>query len=312
MSDFQRRLPEKSMSELEKLVSNGTGWWPDLLAEWAPSGSQGELRLAIRNRYLNLYSKGQSIAKVSFGRGGASPTMRIHEKYVKGSSDGGQRYISLTGDTGRDPDGRLVDWGGRRMLRTWIDNSCHYSGPEKRCIDALVAASPKVIDVEMGLPAFCGRKTALRIDIVALEGTPDDVRLVFWEAKMIGDSRLRSKNGTPKVFEQIEEYQRYLRAANPREQVTKAYRNCCKIICDLHAMAGINIPLDPLVVAVGDGASLEVCRTPRLVIFDDGKKRDVDAWTKQLEVLYGRVPVAVVEQRGRLDDPLETLPRLES
>ena len=310
MSDFHRRLPEKSMGELERLVSNGTGWWPDLLAEWAPSGSQGELRLAVRNGYMNFYSKGQSIAKISFGRGGASPTMRIHEKYVKGCSDGGQRYTKLSGDTGRDPDGRSVNWRGPKMLQTWVRNSRKHSGVEKSCIDALVGVSPKVIDLEMGLPAFCDRKTALRVDMVALEGTPEDIRLVFWEAKMIGDQRLRSKYRTPRVFEQIDDYRRYLGSLDRRKQVTMAYRNCCRVICDLHAMAtgvGMTQPLDRLIKAAGDpGSSLEIDETPRLVIFHDGKNRNEDAWEKHFRVLRDRVRVAIVEQ-GSIRNPLEAL-----
>ncbi len=315
MSNFQRKLPEGSMEELATLVSNGRGWWPDLLAKWAPSGSPGELRLAIRNRYLNFYSKGQSVAKVSFGRGGKSPTMSTHEKYVKGGSDGGQRYFKLQGNEGRDPDGQLVRWGGAKMLRTWISNSGKHTGPEKRCIDALVQASPKVIDLEMGLPAFDDRKkSALRLDIVALEGVPGDIRLVFWEAKMIGDGRLRSRNYTPRVLsEQIDPYRRYLDDSKRRQQVEDAYRECCKIIYEFHSMAGrvgMTRPLDPLIVEAGKpGSRLAIQDTPRLVIFDDGKKRDENAWSKHLEVLCRKVPVVVVEQRT-VRDPLEALPSL--
>ena len=302
------------MGELKKLVARGKGWWPDLLAQWGPSGSLGELRVGVRNGYMNFYSKGQSIAKVSFGRGGATPTMRIHKKYVKKSSDGGQRYIKLTGDVGRDPDGQRVDWGGPKMLRTWVGNSRKYSGPEKRCIDELVGVSPKVIDLEMGLPAFGDRKTALRLDIVALEGTPEDIRLVFWEAKMIEDKRLRSKHETPRVLsEQIDPYQRYLEDPNRRQQVTEAYRRCCRTIHKLHEMAahvGMTRPLDRLVVAAGKPDSrLEIDCTPRLVIFDEGKKRNErseEAWRKHLEVLRRKVRVAIVEQ-APIRDPLETL-----
>ena len=195
------------------------------------------MRLAIRNNYMNFYSKGQSIARITFGRGGASPTMRIHEKYVKEFSDGGQRYIKLTDREGRDPDGCLVTWGGPEMLNQWINNSRKYSGREKRHIEFLVQHSPKVIDLEMGLPAFGDRKTSLRMDLVSLEGTPDDIRLVFWEAKMIGDSRLRSRTQQPKVFEQINAYRSYLADPTRKKRVELAYRQCCRIICDIHKLA---------------------------------------------------------------------------
>ena len=296
MTDFRRRLPSKSWNTLQRLASNGTRWWPDLLAQWAPSGSPGGLRLAVRNGYMNFYSKGQSIAKISFGSGGTSPTMRIHEKYVRKCSKG-QRYIKFIDDIGHDPDGRSVEWGGPSVLQDWISNSFEYSGPEKRCIDTLVAASPRVIDLEMGLPALGDRKSALRMDMVALEGTEEDIRLVFWEAKMIGDKRLRSRDFEPEVFKQIEYYCEHLSVDSRRQQVATAYRKCCKIICDLHEMAGRvrNVgPLDPLIraAAKSDG-NLSVDVAPKLVIFDDGKKRDEAAWQEHLQVLCGKLRVGL-------------------
>ena len=247
---------------------------------------------------MNFYSKGQSIAKISFGRGGAS--MKIHEKYVKKGSNGGQRYIEFIDDTECDPDGRSIEWPGSRALQSWIDNSRKYSGPEKCRIDAVVAASPKVIDLEMGLPALSGRKSALRMDMVALEGTPEDIRVVFWEAKMIGDKRLRSRYGKPEVFKQIEKYRTYLSADSRRQKVITAYRECCKIICDLHEMAGRvrNVgTLDPLIrAAAKTDSNLSVDLTPKLVIFDDVKKRDEAAWQKHLQVLCGKLSVTTFDR----------------
>lgn len=313
MSDFRRRLPQKSWDALERLASSGTSWWPDLLAQWAPSGSPDGLRLAIRNGYMNFYSKGQSIAKISFGRGGTSPTMRIHEKYVKKCSNGGQRYLKFIDDIGCDPDGRAVEWGGPTMLQNWIGNSCKYSGSEKRCIDAVIAASSKVIDLEMGLPAFGKRKSAARMDIVALEGTPENIRLVFWEAKIIGDPRLRSRDFEPEVFKQVEPYRTFLNVESRRQQVAIAYRECCKIICALHDMAGRigNIgPLDPLIrTAAKSNSNLSADPTPRLVIFDDGAKRDKAAWEKHLQVLCRKLSVTILEERP-IRQPLETIPQL--
>lgn len=312
MGDFRRRLPEKSWDALERLASSGTGWWPDLLAQWTPSGSPDGLRLAVRNGYMNFYSKGQSIAKTSFGRGGTSPTMRIHEKYVKKRPNGGQRYIKFINEIGYDPDGRSVEYGGPSELQDWIGNSLKYSGSEKRCIDALIAVTPKVIDLEMGLPAFGERKSAARMDIVALEGTPEDIRLIFWEAKMIGDSRLRSRKGEPRVFEQVEPYRTFLNLENRRQQVAAAYRECCNIICDLHEIAGRvgNIgPIDPLVKAAAKSHSnLTVDPVPRLVIFDEGKKRDEAVWEKHLQVLCRRLSVTILKERP-IRDPLESFPR---
>ena len=93
MSYFDRRFPVNAMCALKRLSSKRAGWWPDLLSSWAPSGSPGVLRLAIRNGYMNFYSKGQSIARIDFDGHSASPTMHIHEKYVKNVPTE-DRYIS--------------------------------------------------------------------------------------------------------------------------------------------------------------------------------------------------------------------------
>ena len=299
MNEFDRRLGDESLDRLKELTSARTGWWPDLLASWAPSGCPGALRLAVRNGYMNFYAMGQSVAKVSFGRGGGSPTMSIHEKYVKKCPGNGQKYVKLPCDKGADAEGYDVPWGGRGMLDAWIARSRCYTSEEKRCVDALVAVSPKVIDLEMGLPAFGSRKSALRMDMVALEGSPDDLRLVFWEAKLIGDSRLRSRTHEPKVFEQIEAYRSYLGDADRKQRVIEAYRRCCGIVRDVHEMAsqvGTTHCLDPLITAAASpGSRLALEERPRLVIFDDGRKRDEEAWEEHLDVLRREVPVAIVE-----------------
>ena len=299
MSYFDRRFPVNAMCALKRLSSKRVGWWPDLLSSWAPSGSPGVLRLAIRNGYMNFYSKGQSIARIDFDGHSASPTMHIHEKYVKKHPDGGQIYFTLTDNEGRDEDGRLVPWGGPEMLQKWTENSSKHSGKEKCCIETLVQKSPKVIDLEMGLPAFDDRKSALRMDLVSLEGTSHDIRIVFWEAKMIGDSRLRSETHQPKVFDQIEAYRSYLAETTRKKQVAAAYRNCCLIIRDLHEMASgleMSHPIDPLIVAAAESDDLHVEETSRLIIFEDGKKRDETAWQEHLEVLRRKVSVAIVDE----------------
>lgn len=310
MAEFHRRLPERSLDRLEELTSARTGWWPDLLASWAPSGSLGVLRLAVRNRYLNLYASGQSIARISFGRGGVSPKMSIHEKYVKKCPGSGQKYVKLPCDKGVDAEGKDVPWGGRGMLDAWIARSGCHTSEEKRCVEALVAVSPKVIDLEMGLPAFGTRKSALRMDMVALEGSPDSLRLVFWEAKLIGNSSLRSRTHEPKVLKQIEAYRSYLGDADRKRRVIEAYQQCCGIICDLHEMAsrvGTTHRLDPLItVAAKCGSQLALEENPRLVIFDDGGKRNEEAWQEHLRVLRREVPVAIVEKKA-IAKPLEDL-----
>ena len=292
---FNRRLPLTALEVVGDLLSKES-WMRDFLAQWAPSGSAGGLRLAIRNGSVNLYSCGQSIGKVSFGQGGRTPTLKVHEKYVRRSATG-QRYLRIGVAEGLDADGDRCKWGGPQMLETWIANSECYRGDEKRCIDALLAVSPKVIDLEMGLPAFGGRKGAPRMDMVALEESNGGVRIVFWEAKMIRDSRIRSKT-TPEVFKQLDSYEAYLADAGRRDRVVEAYRENCRLLGALRDMVAVSrkvASLDPLVLEAATlGSRVEIERKPRLVVFDDGCKRREEAWQGHLKKLRERVPVAFV------------------
>ena len=81
MAHFQRRLPPHAFQTTHDLAS-GSSWMRDLLAEWAPSGTPGSLRLAVRNGSLNFYHLGQSVPKVEFTKLGKTATAHVHHKYV--------------------------------------------------------------------------------------------------------------------------------------------------------------------------------------------------------------------------------------
>lgn len=300
MSEFDRQLSDAAMRVLTDMSRDeGANWWRDLLSMWAPSGHEGGLRLAIRNGYMNFYSSGQSIARIEFDRKGAAK-LHVHRKYVTGAPDGGQSYVKLLAGQGCDRQGKICAWGGASTLNSWIANSVKHRGPEKCAVEAAVAEMPTLIDLEMGLPASEGQKTPLRMDMVALERTAGAIQIVFWEAKMIGDGRLRSKT-TPKVFRQVEAYERFLADDRNRQRVIDAYRRTCKLLLDLNVVAqkiANTPPIDDLIVeAARDDSPLDVAPTPRLLIFDDGARRSEKAWRKHLGVLEERMPVTVVPPR---------------
>ena len=87
----------------------------DLLAAWAPSGTSGSLRLAVRNGYLNFYHLGQSVSKVEFPQRRKTATSRIHHKYVDPEGEG-QKYLRIGPSQGRNADGVCDEWGGLAML----------------------------------------------------------------------------------------------------------------------------------------------------------------------------------------------------
>jgi hypothetical protein len=251
---------------------------------------------------MNFYSCGQSIARIAFDRKGTSK-LYVHRKYVTGSPDGGQEYVKLLAGEGCDRQGKVCTWGGPSMLRFWIANSVKHRGTEKCDVEEVVAQMPTVIDLEMGLPASEGQSTPLRMDVVALERAADGIQIVFWEAKMISDGRLRSRT-TPKVFKQVEAYERFLADGHNRQRVIEAYRRTCKLLHGFNVVArkiSDVPPIDDCIVEVArDVGRLDVAPTPRLLIFDDGAKRDNRAWQGHLLRLSERMPVTVIPRRSQV------------
>lgn len=227
----------------------------------------------------------------------------MHAKYVTGRPEGPQEYVALRAGEGRDANGAVCAWGGPAMLRTWIANSVRYRDDEKVHVEKAVAETPTVIDLEMGHPAGEGQKTSLRMGIVALERHDGTIRIAFWEAKMIGDPRLRSKIFEPEVLKtQVAAYERFLEPETNRRRVADAYRRACGLLGSIHGMARRVAPslpdLDPLILAAAEADSpLGIEPRPRLVVFDDGGRRSEDHWQKHLAVLRKHVHVAVLIAR---------------
>lgn len=304
MAHFQRKLPEHALRTTRTLASSGS-WMGDLLAEWAPSGTCGSLRLAVRNGYLNFYRLGQSVSKVDFPQRRETATNTVHHKYVIPEEDG-QRYLKIHPAEGLDDAGKTCEWGGSTMLASWIAEAACHADDEKKRIDALLDHSPRVIDLEIALPARQRGDSAPRIDIAALEDPSDGhpARVVFWEVKRINDARLRSIC-EPKVLEQLRAYEDYVLRSN-RQVFEDAYRNVCCILSQFHDIAShlwdSPRPLDRLVRDVAKGAGLEVDTKPRLLVINDECEKS--NWDDHLRKLRNRLG-----DRVHLVHPDQSIPR---
>ena len=252
-----------------------------MLRLWRPSGVDSGtdgLRLAIRNDYLNFYRLGQSVACVKIHSDGR-PTAKVHTKYLGGSSD---EYLELRGDQIWSRSGPRAYKRGGADLQSWIDMvNTNYAGAEKKFVDRLVTANPDVIDLEMGLPVWGEQQSAPRMDLVAIEGGR---KVVFWEAKLVSDGRLRckppvKKDSMPKVLEQLAKYRKFLcdptYGARHIELVETAYRSAARGMKTLWEMAGSprQMPLGEAILKAADESTLEVDRTPRLVVYDDDSSK---------------------------------------
>lgn len=277
MSTFGRKFKLERLTEaaLEKNV-----WLCDLLSSWEPPGEfigetssrteEHHLRLAIRNGYINFYRAGQSVARVCFDRNKFLQA-KIHNKYVfRGAI--GQEYITLSSTGFREPGKEELIPYDCGHLGEWISNANFYVDNEKCFVDEVVSRNPNVIDLEMGLPAYLEAKEerrAPRMDLVALEPAGKSWRLVFWEAKRVGDSRLRSRS-EPKVLGQFLKYTRWLSEKGHEELVAQAYQCNCRLLVALHAIAKQHQPglreLGPGIRFIAANSTPAIDKKPRLLI----------------------------------------------
>ena len=137
MSKFKRDFP---VSEVPGSL-DANPWFADLLRKWVPAGESASkapagadagdgktnLRLAVRDGYLNLYQTGQSVARVSF-KGAQRLQAEIHEKYIHGNEATGQKNVALNSKGYLDRSGTRQPYGGLSDLDAWIANAKTYGG----------------------------------------------------------------------------------------------------------------------------------------------------------------------------------------
>lgn len=328
-TSFTRRLPQIDRLRAMANPAAPSNWWQDLLRAYAPAGSKTTsdrfLRLAVRNNYLNFYRKGQSVALVRFGRG-ASPQLQTHIKYAfpGATGQGLALLVDRTTEWNAKEKIQSAQYEGTATLRAWSLNAEEYAGSEKEGIEAIIDRNDSIIDLEMGIPAWPeqnedsrrtgnSRKFAPRMDIVALELCEGRPTVVFWEAKCLRDSRLRSASGSPEVLAQLKLYESFLKREAYRRSVALAYQENCKLLLELHLMASqladTELPmLSDLVLQVANSPTPpDVDMLPRLVIFPGRNKKtcrletEPRGWVSHYETLLANVSVMLS------NDPSEIL-----
>ena len=224
-----------------------------LFARWAMPGIgstfDAPLRLGVRDRYVNFYIAGQSVARLRWESGG--PKVSVHRAYVEGRARGsGDRAGTLLGKNYEQYDAdALASARVTKLIGGWITTARTYATAEKRFVDRLIEANPGVIDLEMGLPAGSlakGGKAAPRMDLVVAQRAPEGpVSIAFWEAKCSINGELRSKaeyaecpNGDykagPKVIHQLRKYARWMCVDDRFREVQRAYRDTAVILLGFH------------------------------------------------------------------------------
>jgi len=290
---FRRCLRGEALSTLRDLAAAPEeNWWQELLRLWSPSGAGAGLRLGVRENSLDFYHEGAVVAHVGFGQGmkdePAPAYVKTHGKYLLGE-DAGDGYLKLlegpAGWAWRGADApvsftKIKNAIGSRMERL-RKNGSDRRGLEKRGVDRIVGVNSGVIDLEMALPRDAAisslKEGAPRMDIVALERFEDKLRIVFWEAKTFDDPRLRvDGDGQAEVEGQLETYGKYLTSPDRRKEIVDAYSETCRLLNEFLAMREGTGTTNALYDEAATPGRLDIDEKPRLLIFDNGKRKNIN------------------------------------
>lgn len=274
MAEFKRGIRKHGMIDALADLATRPGWWRDVLQDKS-------LVIGVRDDYLNVYWRGQSIFKVEMKHDRIIAT--THPKYLLDPNISGQ--VALDTETGAF----ALD-GLDALTRTYVPGETLpklkkaaglFAGDEKAGVQAIVNANPHVVDVEIAFPAEPGSRSAPRIDIATFNETETGVKLMFWEAKVLGNPELRT-SGEKNVVKQIETYR--ARLAQDPGQVIETYRTIAANLAAIAGMSGGARMLADAVRKVAEGAPLTLSSPPdvRLIVYGFDKDQRDGAWKKLL------------------------------
>jgi hypothetical protein len=301
MSEFKHGLKDTFIDRLTE-EANKSSWWADVL-------NDPQLFVAVRNQYLNVYWRGQSLFKVALGRSGLKATM--HPKFL--IDPGVHDEVTLINrkfEVDKLVEGGIIrEYKGPETLEKMKRAAGLFYGPEDSGCHDIILHNPHVIDREIGFsdtvtaPGGGSNKETNLIDLLTLESDGDAVRLVFWEAKHFSNAELRPLGSTVPVCEQIKDYRKCI--SRHRNEIEACYKRVAQNLVAFHKM-GWNRRLSPLVKEVAEGRPLTLGRDDEeakvgLVIFGfTSMQRDADNWQRHLAQLESEIKYVLA--RGKPKD----------
>jgi hypothetical protein len=267
MIEFGKGLGE----ELRNCLQREATWWADVK-------KHPDLAIAVRHKYFNVYSNGQSIFKVSMRSGDL--WAETHYKYLLEKVT--PEYRSFRNNKFcTDGLNYIKEYEGPKTLNQLISNANVYAGVEKKQVHKIISnnANNNVIDLEVSFTThpvgpeaeIAAEKEAEkvgidRIDMVALEENSDGkISIVFYEVKTFDDARLRAR-GNAEVIGQLKDYELAI-AHIGDESIVRGYRQVCSDLVHLQRPVGKPGKINSLIERVaGNQNALEVDPNPRLII----------------------------------------------
>ncbi len=278
MFTFNHGIDERFVKKLNAEYERG-GWWRSM-------ASDPDLFIAIRDGYVNVYWKGNSLLKLTLdGEGLVGET---HYKYLL-RNDAPKQYVRVDGGVVKLPDASALFHADLSDVPALKRAAAPFVGEEKAGVHQIVLSNPNVVDVEVtfGLKGNGEKAPATRrIDFAALRPAAGGAEIVFYEAKLFSNSEVRAAGDTPPpVAGQIEGYRRLLVEHAPN--VESSYRKVCGNLAALHGVqARYAGSLDLMRRLASGEAVLDVSEAVWLVVFGfDSDQHNGAVWRPHREKL---------------------------
>ena len=270
---FKRGLDCGFVDWLNEKYNDG-GWWYDFVDD-------KDTFLAIRENYVNVYYRGNSLLKLK-ELDSNNHKGEIHRKFLPKHFERDNRdndEVDIVGDyviVKNDTLNRL-DVG---KLKEGVD--CHHKEradrrktpglEEREHVQKFALANSNVLDGEITWEGSSGQ-----LDFATLEENGKDVEIVFFEAKRFetkktSELRRQDPNADPDVVGQIDEYAKLLQGA--RDDIVKSYRRVCDNLLKLQGLDERYRKHHEMLEGIAKGKiQLKVNEEPRLIVFVDDADR---------------------------------------
>ncbi|MFG1209566.1 hypothetical protein V5F79_16325 [Xanthobacter flavus] len=270
MAEFRRGIRKAGMVDTLVELASQPSWWRDVLQDRS-------LIIGVRDDYLNVYWRGQSIFKVEMKQDRIVAT--THPKYLLNPGLSGQ--VVLDGESGtfalERVDALTKIYVPGETLPKLKKAASLFAGEEKAGVQAIVSANSNVVDVEIAFPAESGTRSVSRMDIATFDEVEGRVKLRFWEAKVLSNPELRVSGGRS-VVRQVETYRARLTQHAP--DVVESYRIIAGNLFAFAQMSEGTRSVAPVVRQVAEGAPLTLSEPPdvRLIVYGFDKDQRDGAW----------------------------------
>jgi hypothetical protein len=271
MTKFKRGIQNMAfIKALNELYNDKNSFWYNMI-------NDKELFVAIREEYLNVYYKGQSICRLEYNNNVVKG--RTHKKYLGIKEDG--YFISENGII-LNKQSKVKSLNEIDQLKKNIET--HIGKEKENSYSEILNNNKGIFDVEITLVNNKITKPIKKldyeissIDYVALEYNEN--KLVFYEAKHFTNPEIRSRT-TPRVFGQISRYEEAL--CLHEKEVLSSYNLVLQNLNDLHILTTRNTLNKKLITG-----KISIDFKPKLIVFGiDSDKKD-DIHLKKLREHFG-------------------------